>query len=49
MYQEAATSMSDRAQKLEDVAELIETNMDLIGATAIEDKLQVIPLCFPLT
>jgi phospholipid-transporting ATPase len=41
-YQEAATSLSDRAQKLEDVAELIETNMDLIGATAIEDKLQVI-------
>lgn len=32
--------MVDRAGKLEEVAELIETNMQLIGATAIEDKLQ---------
>ena len=39
-YTEAATSIVDRSGKLEEVAELIETNMQLIGATAIEDKLQ---------
>ncbi len=38
---EAATSLKDRSQKLEDVAERIEKGMELIGATAIEDKLQV--------
>jgi P-type E1-E2 ATPase len=39
-YNEADTSLEDRADKLEAVAELIEKDMDLLGATAIEDKLQ---------
>ncbi|KDO21211.1 hypothetical protein SPRG_13712 [Saprolegnia parasitica CBS 223.65] len=40
-YQEAATSLVNRDQMLDDVAELLEVNMDIVGATAIEDKLQV--------
>ncbi|OQR86322.1 phospholipid-transporting ATPase, partial [Thraustotheca clavata] len=40
-YQEAATSLVNRDQMLDDVAELIEVNMQIVGATAIEDKLQV--------
>jgi hypothetical protein len=40
-YNEADTSLTDRADKLEAVAELIEKDMELLGATAIEDKLQV--------
>ncbi|XP_044737082.1 probable phospholipid-transporting ATPase IA isoform X2 [Chrysoperla carnea] len=36
----AATSIENREANLESVAELIETNLNLIGATAIEDKLQ---------
>lgn len=39
-YEEAATSMEDRSEKLDAVAELIETDLELLGATAIEDKLQ---------
>lgn len=39
-YEKAATSMDDRQQKMDDTAELIERDMLLIGATAIEDKLQ---------
>lgn len=39
-YEEAATSMTDRAEKLDEAAELIEREMFLLGATAIEDKLQ---------
>jgi len=36
----AKTSLVDRAQKLDDVAELIEKDLVLLGSTAIEDKLQ---------
>lgn len=39
-YDEADTSLEGRADKLEAVAELIEKDMQLLGATAIEDKLQ---------
>ncbi|KAJ3214767.1 hypothetical protein HDU67_001212 [Dinochytrium kinnereticum] len=39
-YHEAAISLSDREEKIDAVAEEIEQNMLLIGATAIEDKLQ---------
>lgn len=39
-YLEAATSLDDRQERIEAVAESIEQNLDLIGATAIEDKLQ---------
>ncbi|ANB13695.1 aminophospholipid-translocating P4-type ATPase DRS2 [Sugiyamaella lignohabitans] len=40
IFDEAATSMDNRAQKLDDAAELIERDLFLLGATAIEDKLQ---------
>ncbi|KAH3671997.1 hypothetical protein WICMUC_004504 [Wickerhamomyces mucosus] len=40
IYEAAATSMEDRAQKVDDAAELIEKDLFLLGATAIEDKLQ---------
>ncbi|CAI2181192.1 19540_t:CDS:2 [Funneliformis geosporum] len=40
LYQEASTSLVDRQQKLEEVAELIERDLEITGATAIEDKLQ---------
>ncbi|KAI9011969.1 hypothetical protein CLU79DRAFT_709666 [Phycomyces nitens] len=40
MYDKAATTLIDRADALDKVAELIEQNMQLLGATAIEDKLQ---------
>eukprot|EP00050_Salpingoeca_kvevrii_P002287 m.190317 g.190317 ORF g.190317 m.190317 type:complete len:1160 (+) comp10581_c0_seq1:297-3776(+) len=39
-YYEASTALVDRAQKLDEVAEMIEQNLLLLGATAIEDKLQ---------
>ncbi|GMM52574.1 aminophospholipid-translocating P4-type ATPase [Starmerella bacillaris] len=39
-YQKASTSLTDRAQELMDVAELIETKLELVGCTAIEDQLQ---------
>lgn len=39
-YYEASTSMEDRADKLDAVAETIEKDLFLLGATAIEDKLQ---------
>ncbi|ODV92113.1 hypothetical protein CANCADRAFT_22881 [Tortispora caseinolytica NRRL Y-17796] len=40
VYDEAATAMTDRQEKLEAAAELIEKDLCLLGATAIEDKLQ---------
>lgn len=40
IYDEASTTLDNRAQKLDDAAELIERDLHLIGATAIEDKLQ---------
>lgn len=39
-YDEASTTLDGRAQKLEEVAESIERDLTLLGATGIEDKLQ---------
>lgn len=39
-YYEASTALEDRQDKLDQVAEEIENNLFLLGATAIEDKLQ---------
>lgn len=39
-YHEASTSIVDRQQKIEEVGEQIEQQLELTGATAIEDKLQ---------
>ncbi|UYV77023.1 ATP8A1 [Cordylochernes scorpioides] len=39
-YHKASTSLQLRDKKLDDAAQLIETNLTLLGATAIEDKLQ---------
>ncbi|XP_028710069.1 phospholipid-transporting ATPase IG isoform X3 [Peromyscus leucopus] len=37
---EAKMALQDREEKLENIFDEIETNMNLIGATAVEDKLQ---------
>ncbi|KAJ0037280.1 hypothetical protein Pint_23115 [Pistacia integerrima] len=43
---QAKSSLRDREQKLDEVAELIEKDLILIGCTAIEDKLQEgVPAC----
>lgn len=39
-YQDACTAIVDRDKKMADVQEEIEQNLELVGATAIEDKLQ---------
>lgn len=39
-YQAAAASIDDRDQRLAAVAETIELDFELVGVTAIEDKLQ---------
>lgn len=39
-HQEAALSLEDRDQRLDAIYEEIETDMVLLGVTAIEDKLQ---------
>ena len=39
-YHEASTSIVDRQEKIEQVGEQIEQQLELTGATAIEDKLQ---------
>lgn len=39
-YHEATTSLTDRQEKIEKVGDQIESNLELVGATAIEDKLQ---------
>jgi phospholipid-translocating ATPase len=39
-YDEATTSLQDRQAKIEAAGEMIEQSLDLVGATAIEDKLQ---------
>ncbi|KAI0802844.1 hypothetical protein GGR55DRAFT_664175 [Xylaria sp. FL0064] len=41
IYHKATTSLIDRQDKIEEAGEQIEQTLDLIGATAIEDKLQV--------
>ena len=40
VYSSATTSLVDRQDKIERAAELLETRLELMGATAIEDKLQ---------
>ncbi|RYP68983.1 hypothetical protein DL770_008333 [Monosporascus sp. CRB-9-2] len=40
IYREATTSLVDRPRLIEEAGELIEKNLDLAGATAIEDRLQ---------
>ncbi|XP_045063368.1 phospholipid-transporting ATPase IA isoform X1 [Coregonus clupeaformis] len=40
VFHRAATALQNRALKLEESYELIEMNLQLLGATAIEDKLQ---------
>ncbi|KAL0969639.1 hypothetical protein UPYG_G00230160 [Umbra pygmaea] len=40
LYQQAATSINNRALQMAESYELIERNLQLLGATAIEDKLQ---------
>lgn len=40
MYLDASTSLSNRQEMIERVGALIEMNLELAGATAIEDKLQ---------
>lgn len=40
IYDKAATTLVNRADELDRAAELIEKDMLLLGATAIEDKLQ---------
>lgn len=40
LYNKAAAQINGRAEALEKVAEVIEQNLLLLGATAIEDKLQ---------
>lgn len=40
-FYQANNSIENREEKVENVCELIETELILIGCTAIEDKLQV--------
>ena len=40
-YEEASRSLEDREENLSSVYEEIERDLELMGATAIEDKLQV--------
>ncbi|KAI9485043.1 hypothetical protein BDB00DRAFT_773719 [Zychaea mexicana] len=40
IYDKAATTLTNRAEELDKAAEVIEKDMFLLGATAIEDKLQ---------
>ncbi|ORY37234.1 phospholipid-translocating P-type ATPase [Rhizoclosmatium globosum] len=40
IYDRAATTINNRSEALDDAAELIEKDLILLGATAIEDKLQ---------
>lgn len=39
-YHKASTAIQNRELKLEEASNLIEKNLRLLGATAIEDKLQ---------
>ncbi|KAG2212463.1 hypothetical protein INT46_008000 [Mucor plumbeus] len=40
IYESASTTLTNRAEELDKAAEIIEKDMTLLGATAIEDKLQ---------
>lgn len=44
VYSAAASCLDDREQRIAEAAEQLEVNMELLGVTAIEDKLQVSPL-----
>ena len=48
-YYKASTSLQNREKKIEEAAELIERNLTLLGATAIEDKLQEVRTTLLLT
>ncbi|KAF3012647.1 hypothetical protein E8E14_010682 [Neopestalotiopsis sp. 37M] len=41
IYNDATTSLVNRQEMIESAGEMIEQSLDLVGATAIEDKLQV--------
>ncbi|KAK8131218.1 hypothetical protein PG984_007656 [Apiospora sp. TS-2023a] len=41
VYNDATTSLVNRQELIEEAGEMIEQSLDLVGATAIEDKLQV--------
>lgn len=40
LFQEASNSLTNKREKLEEIADLIERGLEITGATAIEDKLQ---------
>lgn len=40
-YHAASVALEDREARIAEAAERIEADMELIGATAVEDKLQV--------
>lgn len=40
LYREAETSLDDRQDCIEEVSELLEQHLDMVGASAVEDKLQ---------
>ncbi|KAJ2896195.1 hypothetical protein MKZ38_005763 [Zalerion maritima] len=40
IYEEANTSFTNRQEMIENAGEIIEQNLELVGATAIEDRLQ---------
>lgn len=40
-YVKASSALNDRIGMLRNAAELVENNLKLLGATGIEDKLQV--------
>ncbi len=46
IYKKAATSLENRDKKCQAAAELIEKDLIILGATAIEDKLQKVNLFF---
>ena len=46
-YHEACIAISNREEKVAAIAEQIETNLTLVGATAIEDKLQQVIVIIP--
>lgn len=45
-YEAAATSIEGRDDKIQEVAELIEKNLTILGATAVEDKLQEVGIFY---
>lgn len=44
IYKAAATSLENREEKIQEAAELIENGLVILGATAVEDKLQLVCL-----